>query len=210
MPEAGQAAVYAAVRAIPRDDERYYALDLANAVLGGGSSGRLFEEIRTKRSLSYGAYSGFSDRADDSVLGASAQTKNETADEVMQIFLDEFARLGAEPLDEALLDKRRLFLGGSYARALESSAGFNGIVAGLMQQGLEPAEAARYAERLAQVTPQDASAAARDLVDPDKATVVIVGNAAEFIDGVRAIRPDVEVIPAEGLDVSAADFGLDE
>ena len=79
-----------------------------------------------------------------------------------------------------------------------------------MQQGLEPAEAARYAERLAQVTPQDASAAARDLVDPDKATVVIVGNAAEFIDGVRAIRPDVEVIPAEGLDVSAADFGLDE
>ncbi|MEL7728076.1 pitrilysin family protein [Citromicrobium bathyomarinum] len=210
MPEAGQAAVYAAVRAIPRDDERYYALELSNAVLGGGSSGRLFEEIRTKRSLSYGAYSGFADRADDSVLGASAQTKNETADEVMQIFLEEFARLGTEPLDEALLDKRRLYLGGSYARSLESSAGFNGIVAGLMQQGLEPVEAARYAERLAQVTPQDASAAARDLVDPDKATVVIVGNAAEFIDGVRAIRPDVEVIPAEGLDVSAADFGLED
>ena len=210
MPEAGQAAVYAAVRAIPRDDERYYALELANAVLGGGSSGRLFEEIRTKRSLSYGAYSGFGDRADDSVLAASAQTKNETADEVAQIFLDEFARLGTDPLDDALLDKRRLFLGGNYARSLESSSGFNGIVAGLLQQGLEPAEAARYAERLAKVSPEDASAAAKDLVDPSKATVVIVGNAAEFIDDLRAIRPDVEVIPAEELDLSAADFGLDD
>jgi zinc protease len=210
MPEAGQAAVYAAVRAIPRDDERYYALELANAVLGGGSSGRLFEEIRTKRSLSYGAYSGFGDRADDSVLAASAQTKNETADEVAQIFLDEFARLGTDPLDDALLDKRRLFLGGNYARSLESSSGFNGIVAGLLQQGLEPAEAARYAERLAKVSPEDASAAAKDLVDPSKATIVIVGNAAEFIDDLRAIRPDVEVIPAEELDLSAADFGLDD
>ena len=108
----------------------------------------------------------------------------------------------------ALLDKRRLYLGGSYARSLESSSGFNGIVAGLMQQGLEPAEAARYADRLAAVTPQDASAAARELVDPAKATVVIVGNASQFIDDLRAIRPDVEVIPAEGLDLSAADFGL--
>ena len=209
MPEAGQAAVYAAVRAIPRDDERYYALELANAVLGGGSSGRLFEEIRTKRSLSYGAYSGFADRADDAVLAASAQTKNETADEVAQIFLDEFARLGTEPLDEALLDRRRLYLGGSYARRLESSSGFNSIVAGLMQQGLEPAEAARYADRLGQVTPRQAGAAAQELVDPDKATIVIVGNAAEFIDDLRAIRPDVEVIPAEGLDLSSADFGLE-
>ena len=209
MPEAGQAAVLAAVRAIPRDDERYYALELSNAVLGGGSSGRLFEEIRTKRSLSYGAYSGFADRADESVLSASAQTKNETADEVAQIFLDEFARLGTEPLDRQLLDKRRLYLGGNYARSLESSAGFNGIVAGLMQQGLEPAEAARYAERLAQVTPESASAAASEFVDPEKATLVIVGNAAEFLDDLRAIRPDVEVIPAEGLDLSAADFGLE-
>lgn len=210
MPEAGQAAVVAAVRAIPRDDERYYALDLANAVLGGGSSGRLFEEIRTKRSLSYGAYSGFGDRADDSVLTASAQTKNESADEVAQIFLDEFARLGTEPFAQELLDKRRLYLGGNYSRSLESSSGFNGIVAGLMQQGIEPAEAARYATRLAEVSPEEASAAARELVDPAQATIVIVGNAAEFIDDLRAIRPDVEVIPVEGLDLSAADFGLGE
>lgn len=204
MPEAGQAAVVASVRAPARSDAGYHPLQLANSVLGGGSSGRLFEEIRTKRSLSYGAYSGFADRADASLLSASAQTKNETADEVAKIFLDEFARLGSERMDEDLLAKRRLFLSGGYSRALETSAGFNGIVAGLLQQGLAPAEAMQYASRLDAVDPTAANAAATEFVDPAKATIVIVGDASQFLDGVRAIRPDVEVIKADELDLSSA------
>jgi len=134
MPDAGQASVIAAVRAPSRKDADYFPLELANSVLGGGSSGRLFEEIRTKRSLSYGAYSGFADRADESILTASAQTKNESAAEVAKLFLDEFGRLGSEALSDDLLQKRRLYLAGSRARALETSGGFNRIVATLLQQ----------------------------------------------------------------------------
>ena len=207
MPDAGQAAVVAAVRAPSRADPDYFPIELANSVLGGGSSGRLFEEVRTKRSLSYGAYSGFADRSDDSILSASAQTKNETADEVAKLFLDEFARLGSEPLDEELLAKRRLFLSGGYSRSLETSAGFNGIVAGLMQQGLEPSEAAQYAARLDAVDPASASAAAAEYVDPERATIVIVGDARQFLDGLKELRPDVEVIAAEDIDLSNASLG---
>ena len=64
----------------------------------------------------YGAYSGFADRADDSILTASAQTKNESADEVADIFLKEFERLGSEELSEDLLERRRLFMSGARAR----------------------------------------------------------------------------------------------
>ncbi|QIQ87002.1 pitrilysin family protein [Erythrobacter sp.] len=203
LPGAGQAAVLAAVRAPARIDPDYFPLELANSVLGGGSSGRLFEEVRTKRSLSYGAYSGFADRADDSILTASAQTKNESAAEVAQIFLNEFERLGSEPLDEDLLQKRRLFLSGGYARALETSGGFNAIVATLLQQGLPAEEANAYAERLAGVDPGAASLAAKTYVDPDKATIVIVGDAETFIEDVRALRGEVEVIRASELDLSS-------
>jgi zinc protease len=206
MPDAGQAAVVAAVRAPSRVDPDYFPLELANSVLGGGSSGRLFEEIRTKRSLSYGAYSGFADRADASILQASAQTKNDTADEVAQIFLDEFGRLGSEELSEDMLERRRLFLAGGYARALETSGGFNAIVAALLQQGLPPGEAARYAERLAAVDPAAASLAARTYVDPAKATIVIVGDASQFLDDLRELRGEVEVIPAQELDLASADL----
>ncbi|MEQ8412369.1 MAG: pitrilysin family protein [Erythrobacter sp.] len=203
LPGAGQAAVLAGVRAPARIDPDYFPLELANSVLGGGSSGRLFEEVRTKRSLSYGAYSGFADRADASILTASAQTKNESAADVARIFLNEFERLGSEPLDADLLEKRRLYLGGRYARALETSGGFNAIVATLLQQGLPPEEANAYAERLAGVDPGAASLAAKTYVDPDRATLVIVGDAAQFIDKVRELRGAVELIPASELDLSA-------
>ncbi|BDI60283.1 M16 family metallopeptidase [Qipengyuania nanhaisediminis] len=209
MPDAGQAAVIAAVRAPSRTDPDHFALELANSVLGGGSSGRLFEEIRTKRSLSYGAYSGFADRRDESVLRASAQTKNDTADEVVQIFLDEFARLGSEALSDDLLARRRLYMTGGYGRALETSGGFNNIVAGLLQQGLGAEEAALYAARLEAVDAETASAAARRYVDPARATVVVVGDASQFLDDLRVIRPDVEVIPADALDLASASLRID-
>ncbi len=203
MPDAGQAAVVAATRAPSRTSPDFFPLELANSVLGGGSSGRLFEEIRTKRSLSYGAGSGFADSADDSILTASSQTKNDTADEVAQIFLSEFERLGAEDLSEDLLQRRRLFLSGSYARALETSGGFNSIVATLLQQGLTADEAARFADRLAAVDSDAASAAARQYVDPDNATLIIVGDAAQFLDDLTAVRDNIEVIPAGELDLSS-------
>ena len=200
MPDAGQAAVYAGMRAPSRTDGNYYAAELANAILGGGSSGRLFEEVRTKRSISYGAYSGVG----TDTLVASAQTQNSTADEVVQVFLDEFDRLGDEAIAQELLDKRRLYLGGNYARSLESSSGFNSIVAGLLFDGLEPGEAARYADRLAAVSPEAATQVAADYVGSEKATILIVGNAAEFLDDLKAIRPDVEVVDAEALNLSTS------
>jgi zinc protease len=204
MPEAGQAAVVAGVRGPARKSADYYPLVLANSVLGAGSNGRLFEEVRTKRGLSYGSYSSFGSRLDEAVLTASAQTKNESADEVAQIILGELDRLGSSPATADALEKRRLFLGGSYARALETSSGFNAIVAGLILQGIEPGEAARFAERLSSVSPAAAADVASRLVTRDKASLVIVGNAATFLDDLRKIRPDVTVIKASDLNLNSA------
>ncbi len=203
MPEAGQAAVIAGVRAISRSDADYYPLMLANTVLGSGSNGRLFEEVRTKRALSYGSYSSFGARAGEAVLTASAQTKNETADEVAEVILEQFELLGTAPLEEEALQKRRLFLGGSYARALETSSGFNGIVAGLLQQGIAPEEAAMLAARLQAVSPEAALAVSRRIVRPENASLIIVGKAAEFIDELRRDYPNVEVIPVSELDLNS-------
>ncbi|MXP13246.1 insulinase family protein [Altererythrobacter confluentis] len=203
MPEAGQAMVLAGVRAVSRSSDDYYPLLLANTVLGSGSNGRLFEEVRTKRGLSYGSYSSFAGSAGDAVLTASAQTKNETADEVAQVILDQFAALAAAPMVNDDLQKRRLFLGGSYARALETSAGFNGITAGLLQQGLSPDEASRLEERLLAVSPEMTLDVAARIVRPEAATLIVVGNAAEFIDDLRKLRPDLEVIAAADLDLNS-------
>jgi zinc protease len=203
MPGAGQAAVLAAVRGISRSDPDYYSLNAANAVLGGGSSGRLFQEVRTKRALSYGSYSGMGPRAEAGLLSATAQTKNESAAEVAQIILAELDRLGKEPLQPQEVANRVSFITGAFNRQAETSGGLGAALAGLIQQGMSPSEAARFVANMEAVTPQAASAAAARLVGSDRATLVIVGDSSKFIDKLRAVRKDVEVIPLADLDLES-------
>ena len=203
LPGAGQAAVLAAVRGIGRSDPSFYSLNVANAVLGSGSSGRLFQEVRVKRALSYGANSGMPGRFDASVLAASSQTKNESAAEVAQVILTELDRLGKEPLEADLTAKRVAFLSGNYNRQVESSAGLANTLASLIQQGMPPSEVAHFVHQLEAVTPAQASAAAARLASSQRATVIVVGDASKFLDKLKAIRPDVEVIPAAELDLDS-------
>jgi zinc protease len=209
LPGAGQAAVLAAVRGVSRADADYSSLLLANSVLGVGSNGRLFNEVRSKRALSYGAYSSMPARADTALLSASAQTKNETATEVAEIFLNEFKRLGAEPITPDALAKRRAFLEGAYGRQQETGGGYGAIVAGLILQGLQPADALDYAARLGAVTPEAANAIAAKNVTPENASLIVVGDSAKFIDKLRTLRPDLVVIPASKLDLESPTLGAD-
>ncbi len=202
MPEAGQAAVYMLGRGPAQSEGTYFPLVLANAVLGGGSSGRLFEEIRTNRALSYGSYSGLSSLREDPLLQASAQTANETVDEVVAVMLEQYERIGSEPFSEQLLDRRRLYLTGGNSRSLESTVGYNNQVANLIALGIDPAEIGNYAANINAVTADEASAAADRYFDPDNTSIVIVGNASAFIEELRELRANVEVIPAEGLDLT--------
>jgi zinc protease len=203
MPTAGQAAVGVAVRAIGRGDPDYYNLSVANAVLGAGSTGRLFQEVRTKRALSYGSYSSLPARADASVLSASAQTKNESAAEVVQVILAELDRLGKEPLDQASVERRIAFLTGGYTRQMETSGGVGATLASLVQQGLTPAEATRFVAQMEGVSPAEATAVAGRLVSADRATLVVVGDASKFLDKLKAVRPNLEVIPIAELDLDS-------
>jgi zinc protease len=204
LPGAGQAAVVAAVRGLDRADPDYYNMIVANAVLGSGSNGRLFEEVRTKRALSYGANSSLPARADDALLTAVAQTKNESAADVAKIFLDELDRLGRQPLTADEVEKRKTFVSGLYTLQSETSAGFAAMLGSLIQQGMPAAEAVRYLERIATVSAPAATAAAARISGSDRASLVIVGDSSKFIDKLRALRPDVEVVKADQLDLEAA------
>jgi zinc protease len=204
LPGAGQAAVYAFARGLKRSDPEYYDASVANSVLGGSSTGRLFVEVRVKRALSYGAYSSLASRLDQGTLVASAQTKNESAADVAKIFLDEFGRLASEPLDETLVDQRRTVLIGSYQRQMETSAGFNSTVASFVARGLEPAEAVAYAQRIEATSGGRATASMAKLLQPDRISLVIVGDSSKFIDKLRALRPNLEVVPADKIDLATA------
>jgi zinc protease len=199
MPGSSQAAVAVAKETIPRADPRYYQAMIANAVLGGGYSARLNREIRIKRGLSYGANSGLSAGRRAGAVVAAVQTKNASAPEVLGIILDEMKRLGAEPIPAAEMGTRQAFITGGFGRQLETVEGLGDIVAGYVQNSVDPAEIGRYMTSVRAVTPDQAGAAARALLAPAGTTTVIVGDAKLFSDDLRKRFGEVTVIPLPQL-----------
>jgi zinc protease len=203
-PASDQSAVAIVTRGIARNDPDYFPLVLANSALGGSSTGRLFQEVRVRRALSYGANSGLPAYRDEGLLVALAQTRNNAAPEVAQVMLAEIRRMRDEPIAADVLGKRRTLLVGGFGRQVETTNGLGNFLAGLAVQGLPMSDYARYIPSLQAVTPEQVTASVAAEIDPAQASIVIVGRASEFLTTLRAQHPNVEVIPIGELDFGSA------
>lgn len=207
LPGAGQAAVSAAVRGPRRADDSFYPLSVVNSIMGQGQNGHLFQEIRAKRGLSYGAYSTLGARRDGGLLAASTQTKNESAAEVVGLVLHEFDRLRTEAVTDQAVTDREAFINGGFSRGLETTGGLGGTLANAVTYGLPLSVIETYPASISANTPDTVRAAAQ-AVSSEQAYVVVVGEASMFIDALREAHPDVVVIPAAELDLDSPTLGL--
>src|SRR2546421_2733570 len=203
MPGAGQAAVLFARRGIARTDPEFYPGIVANAVLTG-YSGRLNEEIRIKRGLSYGARASLDTRRDVGPFVASAQTKNQSGAEVASLLLGEMTRLSSEPVADAELTPRKAALIGGIGRGLETTEGFVGQVASLALYGLNLDESNHYITSVQAVTAAQIQQFAGSRLGVKDADIVIVGDAKDFIEPLRKQFPNVEIIKRDELDLNSA------
>lgn len=204
LPGAGQSAVSVSTRSLPRTDAAYLPLTLGNTLLGGSYTSRLNQEIRINRGLSYGARSGVGALAQSGLFSASTQTKNETADEVVELLLAEVAKMGQSAPSETELAPRRAILVGGFGRSLESANGLGSLVADLAAYDLPLSELAAFAGKVKALTPADVQAAFADKVPADRLNVVVVGDASLFLDDLKAKYPNVEVIEASDLNLDSA------
>ncbi|MDQ3755397.1 MAG: insulinase family protein [Acidobacteriota bacterium] len=202
-PDAGQAAVMVARPGIRRTDEDYYRGIVANSVLSG-YSGRLNQEIRIKRGLSYGAGSQLDVRRDVGPFVASAQTKNESGAEVASLLAGELGRLAGSPLPDTELVPRKAVVIGGFGRNLETASGLVNQIASLALYGLSLGEINSFINSVQGVTAADVQRFAGNRLDAKGANVIIVGNAKEFLPELKKLYADVEVIPVGELDLNSA------
>lgn len=202
-PDAGQAAVLVARTGIERNSPDYFRGLVANSVLSG-YSGRLNQEIRIKRGLSYGAGSQLDTRRNVGPFVASAQTKNQSAVQVAELLLGEVGRLATAPVPDIELTPRKAVVVGNFARNLETAAGLVAQVATLAVYGISFDEINRYIGNVQTITAADVQRFAGSRLDAKATSIVIVGNAKEFLPELRKKYPQVEVIPVAELDLNTA------
>jgi predicted Zn-dependent peptidase len=108
-------------RGLPLDDDERYALWVANHVLGGGLSSRLFQEIRETRGLAYTVFSSPSSYSDSGSLIVYAGTALARLEELLTV-TDEVI---AEFLADGITDEEHAvalgYLEGSMLLGLEDS-----------------------------------------------------------------------------------------
>lgn len=205
-PDAGQAAVILARPGIRRADSDYYAGLVANSVLGGGYSSRLNQEIRIKRGLSYGASSGLDARRDVGPFTASAQTRNDAVPEVAGLLKSELDRLATGTVGAEELGPRRATLSGGYARGLQTGAGLASVVASLAVRDLPLTELNNYLPSVAQVTDAQIKDFAASRLSASGANIIIAGDGRKFLPALQKEFPNMEVIPANKLDLNRPDL----
>jgi zinc protease len=200
-PDSGQSAVLALQPAVARSAADYAALSVASSILGG-AGGRLYEEIRNKRGLSYGAGTLFDARRDSGLWMSAAQTKNESAAEVAGLMLTQFDRLARETITDEQVRQRVTVLTGAFGREIETTADLASWIAQLELRGVPTAKAMSYPSALAAVTPADVQAAVkRAKLSSEGATILIVGSAKNFLPQLRKQHRDATVIPISQLDL---------
>jgi len=201
MPGAGQAGVVVARPGIARADERYYPLQVANTILGGGFSSRLNQEVRIKRGLAYGAGSSATARRLPGLVTARTQTKNPTAPDVATLIVAEMKRMGAEPIAPAELDTRKASLVGNFGRGIETTAGIAGVLGDYVLEDVALAELDRFTDRVNAVDAASVSAVSRTLLDPAPASIVVVGDAKQFLGPLQRAFPQLTVVKAVAVDL---------
>jgi predicted Zn-dependent peptidase len=173
----------------------FHALVVTNALLGGLFNSRLNRLLREERGYTYGVHSDFDMRRAAGPFAVRCAVETEVTAPAVGDILAELERLRQGPVSDAELTTARDYLVGVFPLRFETSAQVAGAVAGLVVHGLAEDELDRYRPAVASVSADDVLAAARRHIDPARASVVIVGDAARFREALEtAGLEDIEVI----------------
>jgi len=203
MPNAGQAGVVVARPGIARSDPDFYAASVANATLGVGFSSRLNQEIRIKRGLAYGAGSGIAARRQPGYVAANTQTKNPSAPEVVGLIIDTMKGMGSAPVPNDELASRKAVLIGDFGRDTETTGGIAGVLGDYVVENVPLSELKAFTPKVEGVDAAAVQRVAQRLLDPTNASVIVVGDAKLFVDDLRKKYPNVEVIPADKVNLDS-------
>jgi predicted Zn-dependent peptidase len=173
--QSDQAHVRIGVHSYPMSHPDRYTLGLLATALGGGMSSRLFTEVRERRGLAYYIYGHNMGYTDTGTLYAQGGVDIARIDEAVRTIVGEFARIAAEPLEAAELEKARNFAKGRLILSLEDPKGM--ILFGLRGEVLE--ERLREPDEVLAgfdaVTVDDVQRVAQDIIRENRLNLALIG-----------------------------------
>lgn len=176
---------------IRKTSDDYFPLLVFNTLLGGTFTSRLNQKLREERGFTYGVRSRFSTRRLPGPFTISTAVETAVTADAVRDALDVAEEVLAEGPTAEEVASARDYIVGVFPLRFETTRQVSSRVAELIVYGLEKDYHALYRDRIREVSPEDATAAARRTVRPGEMAVVIVGNA----DGIREPLEELDVGP---------------
>lgn len=166
----------------------YFPSVLGNNILGVGSFGRLFKNIRETHGWTYGAYSSLSDNAKRlGSFSASAKVRNNVTDSAVIEFIKEIKRITSEaPTEEEIASKKAEY-SGNFSMSLERPETVGNFVYNQLTQNLTADFYKNYLKNINDVTGTQITTSLNNVIDPKNLTILIVGKGEEVLPGLEKL-----------------------
>ncbi|MBL7766887.1 MAG: insulinase family protein [Chitinophagaceae bacterium] len=166
-------------------------LKVANGILGGGSTGRLFQNLRETHAWTYGSYSSF--RTDElpnaGVFSATANSTTSASDSSVAEIIKEMERLRTEPVKQADLDGYKNYMAGTFALSLEDPKTLARFAINERKYNMPKDYYKNYLKNVEKVTAQDVMAVAKKYITPGVAHITVAGDKKQVADKLKKFGP---------------------
>lgn len=214
-PGSVQTNLYVGHLGLPPKHPDWAKVTVANRILGGGATGRLFMNLREDKGWTYGAYSAFTKPLDVGYFRATANVRTEVSDSALTEMLGELKRIVDEPVSDEEFENAKSYLIGNFPRTIETPNQIANQIGEVKLLGLGKDYLEGYRKEIAKVTVADVQEAMQKHLRPERLAMVLVGDANEVFDKVEPIA-SVSLYDIEGtsmsrdeLAVQASDYDFD-
>jgi zinc protease len=174
--ESAQAHVLIGQPGYKRDDPDFFALLVGNHILGGGGfTSRLTNEVREKRGLTYGVYSGFQPGSHAGAFTVGLQTRPDQAAQALQVSKDVLAKFVAEGPTEAELQAAKDNLIGGFSLRIDSNRKLLDFVANIAWNKLPLTYMDTWTQQIDKITTAQIKAAFQRKLQPERMVTVVLG-----------------------------------
>jgi len=169
-------------------DKDYFSVLLANYILGGGGTARLYKNLREDKGYTYGAYSRVGTSKFDTRFRATAAVRNMVTDSAVVEILKEINIIRFQSVTADELKTAKASYTGSFVRALERSSTIANYAVNIELLGLDKDFYKNYLKNLNAVTIKDVQNAAYKYFKGDKARIVITGKGIDVLKNLEKLN----------------------
>lgn len=182
---------------INRTSPDYDVLRLADSIIGGGPTGRLFLNLREDKGFTYGAYSRMTTLRYRGDWSASAEVRTEVTGPALTEMVKEIARTRDEPIPaKEFADKKRAMVA-SFALSLETPGAILSNYITSYTYKLPADYWDTYPARVMAITQAQVQAAAKKYLDASRLQIIAVGDGKKIAARLQAFGK-VETFNTEG------------